>query len=77
MWARAAVALKNINICEMPSHDAYLGVGLGQGERGRMCFASSPLCCALELGCGQWKLSSHSCSVGARPGCSGQGSLCA
>lgn len=34
MWARAAVALRNINICEMPSHDAYLGVGLGQGEQG-------------------------------------------
>lgn len=46
MWARAAVALKNINICEMPSHDAYLGVGLGQGERGaHVLRVQSPLLC--------------------------------
>lgn len=41
MWARAAVALRNINICEMPSHDAYLGEGLGQGARGAC--ASGPV----------------------------------
>lgn len=69
MWARAAVALRNINICEMPSHDAYLGVGLGQGERGLMCLVSCPLYCVLELDCSLREPCAHSCSVGARSGC--------
>lgn len=34
MWTRAAVALRNINICEMPSHDDYLGAG--RRARGRV-----------------------------------------
>lgn len=38
MWTQAAVALRNINICEMPSHDDYLGVGRGAG-----CACALPL----------------------------------
>lgn len=49
MWTRAAVALRNINICEMPSHDDSLGAGrrdAGQGE-GRVCLAAAcPSRCA-------------------------------
>lgn len=37
MWTRAAVALRNINICEMPSRDDYLGVGRRAGCAGRVC----------------------------------------
>lgn len=44
MWTRAAVALRNINICEMPSHDDYLGAGQGAGRA--CCAAASASQCA-------------------------------
>lgn len=40
MWTRAAVALKNINICEMPSHDGDLGTGRRAGC-GRACLTTA------------------------------------
>lgn len=53
MWTRAAVAPRNINICEMPSHDGYLGTGHRAGC-GRACLmAASPSAgCARERGLG-------------------------
>lgn len=50
MWTRAAVAPSNINICEMPSHDDYLGAGRGAGCGARVlcgCVPVSPSQCAL------------------------------
>lgn len=56
MWTRAAVALRNINICEMPSHDEYLGTGRRAGCGALACLmtASPWQCLKHGLGCGLW-----------------------
>lgn len=43
MWTRAAVAPRNINICEMPSHDDYLGAGRGAGCGARVLCGCVPV----------------------------------
>lgn len=43
MWTRAAVALRNINICEMPSHDDSPGAGRGAGRGTRVPSGCVPL----------------------------------
>lgn len=52
MWTRAAVALRNINICEMPSHDDYLGAGRGAG-------------CGARVPCGCVPVTVRACWAGA------------
>lgn len=67
MWTRAAVALKNINICEMPSHDGDLGTGRRAGC-GRACLRTAcvPLAVrACGLGC---SLSDKGCVGAVCPG---------
>lgn len=49
MWTRAAVALKNINICEMPSHDGDLGTGRRAGC-GRACLRTACVPLAVRAG---------------------------
>lgn len=84
MWTRAAVALRNINICEMPSHDDYLGAGRRAGcGRARLTTASPSQCARAGLqpfgqgvrGSRVPGLGPLSCFMGARPGCPWQGSV--
>lgn len=60
MWTRAAVARRNINICEMPSHDDYLGAERRAGCRaqGACALKMRPLFSASVLG---WSLLSRGC----------------
>lgn len=53
MWTRAAVARRNINICEMPSHDDYLGAGRRAGCGARVPRGCVPFFSASVLG---WSL---------------------
>lgn len=61
MWTRAAVAPRNINICEMPSHDDRLGAGRGQGAGACARAAASPSQCARALGWSPWGGQRGSC----------------
>lgn len=58
MWTRAAVARRNINICEMPSHDDYLGAGRRAGCGARVPCEYVPFFSASVLG---WSLLGSGC----------------